>query len=272
LKAANEKGKIFVLHSIPGLKAGATKRSVTLPWFISPYRPARFTRSPLSHYLCAMSSLTTSQAREKILSKLRNGLQRSTIPMPFPEVEHVAAATAFTTSTTSLAEHFATEFIHLGGRFIFCSDESELFESLTALFDSSGWNQLYCSEPKLMNLFERGQLKFIEPVDPSNSNADACITGCEVMVARTGSFLLSSKQHMGRVASVFYPVHIVVAFADQITGDIDEALELVRQRYGNELPSMINLNTGPSRTADIEKTLVVGVHGPKEVYCFFVNR
>jgi L-lactate dehydrogenase complex protein LldG len=77
---------------------------------------------------------------------------------------------------------------------------------------------------------------------------------------------------MGRVAPIFYPVHIVVAFAHQLVPDIVDALKLVQSRYGDQLPSMINLNTGPSRTADIEKTLVVGVHGPAEVYCFFVNK
>jgi L-lactate dehydrogenase complex protein LldG len=53
--------------------------------------------------------------------------------------------------------------------------------------------------------------------------------------------------------------------------DIQDGINLLQQRYGTDLPSMINLNTGPSRTADIEKTLVVGVHGPAEVFCFLVN-
>ena len=86
-----------------------------------------------------------------------------------------------------------------------------------------------------------------------------------------GSILISSNQHMGRTAPVFYPVHIVFAYADQIVGDIDEAFAAMKKKYGTNLPSMMNLNTGPSRTADIEKTLVVGVHGPAEVFCFFVN-
>ena len=76
---------------------------------------------------------------------------------------------------------------------------------------------------------------------------------------------------MGRTAPVYYPVHIIVAYADQIVPDIDDAFALMKKKYGNDLPSMINLNTGPSRTADIEKTLVVGVHGPAEVFCFLVN-
>jgi L-lactate dehydrogenase complex protein LldG len=218
-----------------------------------------------------MASLTTSKAREKILSKLRSGLQRATLPMPFPEVEHADVAGAFATDDLSPEERFAMEFIRLGGKFLYCSNEKELLESISALHDSAGWRSLLCSEPKLLALFHDNHLNFIEAADSANETADACITGCEAMVARTGSFLLSSKQPMGRVAPVFYPVHIVVAYAHQLVPDIPDALQLMHTRYGQELPSMINLNTGPSRTADIEKTLVVGVHGPKEVYCFFVN-
>ena len=48
-------------------------------------------------------------------------------------------------------------------------------------------------------------------------------------------------------------------------------LQFMKDKYGQQLPSVISLATGPSRTADIEKTLVVGVHGPKEVYLFLVE-
>jgi L-lactate dehydrogenase complex protein LldG len=53
--------------------------------------------------------------------------------------------------------------------------------------------------------------------------------------------------------------------------DIKDALVFVQSKYQNNIPSLITFATGPSRTADIEKTLVVGVHGPKEVYCFLVD-
>jgi len=72
--------------------------------------------------------------------------------------------------------------------------------------------------------------------------------------------------------SVYAPIHICIAYTDQLVYDIDEALISLQQEYGEQLPSMITLATGPSRTADIEKTLVVGVHGPKEVFCFLVQR
>ena len=76
---------------------------------------------------------------------------------------------------------------------------------------------------------------------------------------------------MGRTAPVYYPVHIVVAYANQVVHDIEDGFNAMKKKYGTDLPSMMNLTTGPSRTADIEKTLVVGVHGPGEVFCFFIN-
>ena len=215
---------------------------------------------------------TTSKARENIMRKLRDGLDRAKLPMPFPEVEHALLEGAFTTSDATPEEIFASEFIKLGGKFVFCEDEIELIHNIAALSDTAGWKELLCSEPYLLQLFYKGRLDFIEPMHPSIESAEACITGCEALVARTGSILLTSNQPMGRVAPVFYPVHIVVAFARQMVPDVADALKLMETRYGNDLPSMINLNTGPSRTADIEKTLVVGVHGPKEVYCFYVNK
>jgi L-lactate dehydrogenase complex protein LldG len=212
-----------------------------------------------------------SKSRERILSRLRNGLERASVPMPFPEAEQADVNSVFAASGAPLDEQFASEFIRLGGKFVFCANENELFDNITALYDQEAWSQLLCSEPYLLNQFYKAKMDFIQPASPELESASACITGCEALVARTGSFLLSSRQPLGRVSPVFFPVHIVVAFARQLVPDIADALRLMQQRYGENLPSMINLNTGPSRTADIEKTLVVGVHGPKEVYCFFVN-
>jgi L-lactate dehydrogenase complex protein LldG len=63
----------------------------------------------------------------------------------------------------------------------------------------------------------------------------------------------------------------VVAYKDDVVYDIQDGFAKMQQKYGAQQPSMISLQTGPSRTADIEKTLVTGVHGPKEVFCFYVN-
>jgi L-lactate dehydrogenase complex protein LldG len=84
--------------------------------------------------------------------------------------------------------------------------------------------------------------------------------------------MLSSKASSGRTTSVYAPVHICIAKTSQLVYDVKDAIVFMQKKYGSDLPSMISLATGPSRTADIEKTLVVGVHGPKEVYCFLIDQ
>jgi L-lactate dehydrogenase complex protein LldG len=83
--------------------------------------------------------------------------------------------------------------------------------------------------------------------------------------------VLSSQQLSGRASSIYAPIHICIAYTHQLVYDIADSLDQFKRDI-DFLPSMISYATGPSRTADIEKTLVVGVHGPKEVYCFLVDK
>ncbi len=100
---------------------------------------------------------------------------------------------------------------------------------------------------------------------------EASLTGCEFLIARTGSILVSSGSDRSRLTSVYPPVHIVVASKNQLVFDLEDAFKTVKTKYGKKPPSMFSVITGPSRTADIEKTLVMGAHGPRELFCFYVN-
>ena len=217
-----------------------------------------------------MQTFKTSKAKENILGRIRKALAEQTLPMPFPNVDKETGP-VFTKPGLAAEEIFAEAFIKLGGKFIFCENEQDLIDNIVILHANRDWQQLLCSDERLLKLFKNNKIDILSPVDSKNESADACITGCEMLVARTGSILLSSRQHMGRMAPVYYPVHIVFAFANQIVPDIEDAISALKKKYGNDLPSMISLASGPSRTADIEKTLVVGVHGPGEVFCFFIN-
>ena len=206
-------------------------------------------------------------SRTNILQKIKQALEKP-VPVPFPASE--GHNSVFEPSKKELEVEFAERFSHLQGRFYFCTDEKELVNQLNTLIAQRKWTKLYCREEELTTLlFDAG---FSTSYADDLATCDAAITGCEKLIARTGSIVMSSAQASGRTVSVYAPVHICIAYTDQLVYDIATGLQQIRLHYGQEFPSLVTLATGPSRTADIEKTLVVGVHGPKEVFCFLIDR
>ncbi|MFM8706385.1 MAG: lactate utilization protein C, partial [Planctomycetia bacterium] len=100
---------------------------------------------------------------------------------------------------------------------------------------------------------------------------DAGVTSCEALVAQTGSMLVSSATCGGRALSILPHAHVVVATADQVVATLADALHAARSRHEGRLPSMLSFITGPSRTGDIERILVLGAHGPKELILLLVG-
>jgi L-lactate dehydrogenase complex protein LldG len=210
--------------------------------------------------------MSTTSSKENILKKIRKALSHST-PLPFPNSE--GSTPVFQPLQQEIEVEFAEQLTKLQGKFIYCINRQELAFQLSSLIKKQDWNKVYCVEDKL-----------IEPVasqlddrlvKTDLANCDVSITGCEYLVARTGSVVMSSAQTSGRTTSVYAPVHICIAYTNQLVYDLKDALQASKDKYGSNLPSLITFATGPSRTADIEKTLVVGVHGPKEVYLFLVE-
>lgn len=211
----------------------------------------------------------SGNARETIISKIRKALKEHKVEMPFPEAEKMHGYYAESDATAE--EKFAAEFAALGGKFVYCADEQEMMQQLQALADTMKWPAMHCKDSFLLDLFREQGICLVK--DGSDMHdIQVGISGCEVLVARTGSVLLSAAQDSGRALPVYAPIHITVAYANQLVWDIRDAFAIMNEKYPAQLPSMITLTTGPSRTADIEKTLVVGVHGPKEVYVFFVDK
>jgi L-lactate dehydrogenase complex protein LldG len=208
----------------------------------------------------------STTARENILKKIKQALAQP-VPVPFPASE--GNQSVFQPSTQENALAFAENFTKLQGRFSFCAGEKELVTQLQTLIVAREWTKLYCRETPLKERLSVAGFSTVYSEDLSH--CDAAITGCESLIARTGSIVLSSAQQSGRTVSVYAPVHICVAYASQLVYDISDGLGTLRDGYAQKFPSMVTLATGPSRTADIEKTLVVGVHGPKEVFCFLVD-
>jgi L-lactate dehydrogenase complex protein LldG len=207
--------------------------------------------------------MNASTSKENILKKIRKALSEST-PLPFPASE--GNQSVFKPPTDDLEVMFAEAFTALQGKFSFCLDARDLQHQLNLLAQQKGWKNIVCREPALQQL--------LEGVGGYNdlASCDASITSCECLVSRTGTIVLSAAKESGRTTSVYAPVHICIATTDQLVYDIRDGLKLLKDKYGSMLPSLISFASGPSRTADIEKTLVVGVHGPKEVYVFLADK
>jgi L-lactate dehydrogenase complex protein LldG len=210
--------------------------------------------------------MKVSSSKENILKKIRQALS-NTVPVPFPKSE--GNNSVYKPQEDELEVQFAEEFTRLLGKFAFCVNEADLTKQLQQLLAEKKWDNIYCNEEKLFPLISHTAPYQIDK--STLANCDASITTCEYLIARTGSIVMSTSQ-TGRTVSVYAPVHICIAFTNQLVYDIKEALQLLKNKYEGNIPSSITFATGPSRTADIEKTLVVGVHGPKEVYLFLVDK
>ena len=208
-----------------------------------------------------------SSSKERILTRIRTALVRKD-PMPFPGED--LEGNVYSKSEESGAVLFVERFQAVGGNFIYSESAEEAVDILKALVAEKKWRNLHCWDPELQDVFAHTDFRECR-IGTILDKADAGITRCEALIARTGSILLSSKLSGGRTLPIFPPVQIVFAEAEQVVNDIDEGIAMIRRKYRGEMPSMINLATGPSRTADIEKTLVLGAHGPGEVYVFLID-
>ncbi|MCD4695318.1 MAG: lactate utilization protein [Bacteroidales bacterium] len=205
--------------------------------------------------------------REKVLKKIRNSLISKT-ENPYPSLDIESSVYHDFTEQKDIV--FAEEFTLVGGKFIYCENENELKTNLQSLFREKGFKEIFCFDSKIIELLNNSGIPNFNEEDKL-LDISAGITHCEFLVARFGSILVSSKQFSGRRLNVFPETHIVIAYTHQIVNELKDALILMKEKYGSGLPSMMTFITGPSRTADIEKTLVMGAHGPKELYLLLID-
>ncbi len=209
-----------------------------------------------------------STSREKILKKVRNALINKSSKSETLHVDFDSSVYRHLEDAPEIV--FAQNFTALTGKFAFCENITE-FESVFKQFiTGSDYAQFYCAEDNLKQIFTNAGISFSD--NPENmTDCKVTVTNCEFLVARTGSIMISSRQASGRKLPVFPDTHIVVAYTSQLVEDIKDALKAIKLKYGEKAPSLISLITGPSRTADIEKTLILGAHGPKEIYLFLID-
>jgi L-lactate utilization protein LutC len=104
------------------------------------------------------------------------------------------------------------------------------------------------------------------------SRADIAVTGVDYAIAETGTCVIAARPGVSRLVSLLTPVHVALVERDQVLPGLDELFTLRRRDFleGSGLGYM-NLISGPSRTGDIDQTLVAGVHGPGEVHMVLIG-
>lgn len=208
-----------------------------------------------------------STSKEKVLKNIRNALlSRTEVPFQGADTD----LPLFHSPDESLDVVFAQAFKRAGGMFVYCENEKELVSSLMVILEDLHEQELFCQEKTIGDYLVKAGVSFCS--DPQDLPASKIsITSCEALVAHSGSIVISSAQTGGRKVCIFPDAHIVVGFASQLTRDLQQALVYLKHKYEPDYPSLISVITGPSRTADIEKTLVMGAHGPRNLYLFYVD-
>lgn len=208
--------------------------------------------------------MQTDLSRQIILDQIaKAGLKRSV----FAESSSSDIDSIYKPVLPDATTCFMNELELVNGQCVICENEPDLYSKLKSFTVQNSFPYLYCRDSYIANQLTTYNIPFSGNVSDFES-MQAGITGCEFLVARTGSVLVSSASESGRQMNVFPPVHIVLAHVSQLVNYLEDALVAIHEKYGDSLPSSISTITGPSRTADIEKTLVLGAHGPKELIVF----
>jgi L-lactate dehydrogenase complex protein LldG len=206
------------------------------------------------------------KTREKILKSIREALVNPMAPPYVSQQDYVNKI--YSRNEEEYPEIlFAKAIQNVNGSFVYIKDNKELQEVLSGI--APDLPAVYCHEPYLQELLKKANISYRTEREEKADELSS-ITTCEYLVARLGSVMMSSRQLSGRKGYAYPSVHIIIAWRDQLVYDLHDALKGIRNRYST-LPSMITLITGPSRTADIEKTLVLGAHGPEKLMVLFMD-
>lgn len=208
-----------------------------------------------------------STSKEKVLKKIRDALiEKTEAPYPIIDVESPVQPVI----DAPLDVTFAEELLKVSGKFVYCESDDEFLSVLQAFILEKDWPVIFCYDEKIQRLLKQGGIPFESEAERFNE-LKIGITRCEYLIARYGTVMVSSNVSPGRKMNVFPEIHLILAWTSQLVPDLKQAIQNIRKKYGQDFPSMISLITGPSRTADIEKTLVMGAHGPKELYVFLLE-
>ena len=167
-------------------------------------------------------------------------------------------------------ERFRTASTELKTDFHLVASREEAHATLVKIRDAEGWKKIATHKGALTDpaaaALDLPTLRTDGGYDVNEMEAcDTGLTECDALVAQTGTLIITNRSAGGRALSVLPPHHVVIARREQLVRDLAAGLAFVQSRYAPDYPSMISLVTGPSRTGDIERILVLGAHGPKKL-------
>jgi L-lactate dehydrogenase complex protein LldG len=227
--------------------------------------------------------------KENILARIREAL-RETAPLPGHSHTHGVPPLGGSVSGLKGPQQwlpsvgptfqdqlslFQKNALELKADFHLLNSTEDLSIHLARLRDTEDWKKIGTHKGDLTAIACRAiDLPVCQTDQPYDArdleSCDAGITECDALIAQTGSVLVTSRSAGGRALSVLPPHHIVLARREQLIPDLPSAFALIKQKYQTNYPSFISLITGPSRTGDIERILVLGAHGPKKLTLFLL--
>lgn len=206
-------------------------------------------------------------AREEIVARLKAAQdKRGEVGLEKPDF----TSPVYLPLNANLAEEFQQKLELVGGKFIATESIDEAVQKLQEMIRENQWNNIFCKDDMLQK-YLLGKIEFGSD-DQAFERMQVGITRCEFLVAHLGAVLVSSAQASGRRLNVFSEIHVIFAHEEQLTDYLESGLQKIKEKYEGNLPSLISVITGPSRTADIEKTLVMGMHGPKSLLIFLCKK
>lgn len=212
--------------------------------------------------------------REKIFVRIREALRVE--PQPRNETglptinEHRGVLPSVHAASDEQFALFARNAADLRATFKRVKDMDELTLEVQRLRDAEKWRRVAAHRGPLVQPLAAslGLLAILTDDGYDKKELEMCDVGiseCDALIAQTGTVLVTSRSAGGRALSCLPPHHLVIARREQMVADLPAAFALVKQKYGASCPSMISFITGPSRTGDIERILVLGAHGPKKL-------
>ena len=209
-----------------------------------------------------------STSKEKIFKNIRAALIEQCEEL-YPNLD--MESSVYFPPSDSLDVLFAQNLINVAGKFVYCENEADFIEQFKSLKENFKWQNVYAVEPIIREKLDSNQISYIADIDNIDDNNSVGITTCEYLIARLGSAMVSTGHSLCRSIFIFPTIHVILAYSSQLVYDLNEALDGVKNKYDGKFPSLVTNITGPSRTADIEKTLVLGAHGPREVFVFLID-